>query len=362
MLFVRTRGLYQTMVRIPILVATMVVAAVVMTTQTSAGSTARDLDLIIYPDGTVHVSAQLDVDPIDADLELDLHGSAIDNFVVVGENGFLLNAGIAAGDTTAVIETFGSSMITVNYDIHDLVSKTGRVWTFSLDAPSGFTLLLPKNSAIVGMTNVPISMELIGPQQQHLLVLPAGATEVDYLLAPQPAVVSPTAPDQAPSPDYLAYGMIGGVAAAAAAAAAALTVTARARREKITAAAARRRSKHAGEPSSLPQSAGPAPPPAATPQKSGSGSTAQTPDIEAILGARPDIRDDDRDIVRFISGNGGQALESELRKKFLQPRTTMWRAVKRLERNGLIEIEKKDMQNLVKLCGDAAATRGEGTQ
>lgn len=44
-----------------------------------------------------------------------------------------------------------------------------------------------------------------------------------------------------------------------------------------------------------------------------------------------------------------KALESELRKKFLQPRTTMWRAVKRLEREGIIEIEKKDLQNLVKL-------------
>jgi uncharacterized membrane protein len=27
----------------------------------------------------------------------------------------------------------------------------------------------------------------------------------------------------------------------------------------------------------------------------------------------------------------------------------MWRAVKRLERHGIIEIEKKDLQNIVKL-------------
>ena len=53
--------------------------------------------------------------------------------------------------------------------------------------------------------------------------------------------------------------------------------------------------------------------------------------------------------MKFIFNNGGEALESELRKKFLQPRTTMWRAVKRLEREGVIEIEKKDLQNLVKL-------------
>jgi len=61
------------------------------------------------------------------------------------------------------------------------------------------------------------------------------------------------------------------------------------------------------------------------------------------------MREDDKELVRFISENGGQALESELRKKFLQPRTTMWRAVKRLERLGIVEIEKKDLQNVVKL-------------
>ena len=59
------------------------------------------------------------------------------------------------------------------------------------------------------------------------------------------------------------------------------------------------------------------------------------------------MRDDDKDIVKFISENGGQVLESDLRKKFLQPRTTMWRAVKRLERLGVVEIVKKDLQNLV---------------
>ena len=53
--------------------------------------------------------------------------------------------------------------------------------------------------------------------------------------------------------------------------------------------------------------------------------------------------------MKFIFNNDGEAFESELRKKFLQPRTTMWRAVKRLEREGVIEIEKKDLQNLVKL-------------
>ena len=77
-----------------------------------------------------------------------------------------------------------------------------------------------------------------------------------------------------------------------------------------------------------------------------------TTDTENIFNLRPDMREDDKEIIKFISANGGEALESDLRKKFLQPRTTMWRAVKRLERQGVIEISKKDLQNLVKLKKD----------
>ena len=61
------------------------------------------------------------------------------------------------------------------------------------------------------------------------------------------------------------------------------------------------------------------------------------------------MREDDKDIVKFISESGGQVTESDLRKKFLRPRTTMWRAVKRLERIGVVEITKKDQQNMVTL-------------
>ena len=71
-------------------------------------------------------------------------------------------------------------------------------------------------------------------------------------------------------------------------------------------------------------------------------------DLESTL-SDEDVREDDKEIIKFIHENGGEALESELRKKFLQPRTTMWRAVKRLERQGKIIISKKDQQNLVKL-------------
>ena len=75
-------------------------------------------------------------------------------------------------------------------------------------------------------------------------------------------------------------------------------------------------------------------------------------DLESVQKIRPDLRDDDKEILAFLQSNGGKAFESELRKKFLQPKTTMWRAIRRLERQEIIEVTKKDMQNLIKLRDD----------
>ena len=310
-LFVRNDSIFDTMVKTPLLVASMIIVAALLPIQSSFSSP-RDLDLIIYSDGTTHVSTEIDIDPFLTDYELNLFGSSIDNLVVVGDNGFLLDADVI--DNTALIQTFGSSVITIEYDIHDLVSKQGRLWTFSLDSGTDFTLLLPKNSAIVGMTNLPINMELINEQNQ--LTLSSGSTEIDYFFSTN-TIVNPIENTQNEK-DYSLYVIIGGIIIIILAS---IIIIIRNKQKNV---------KVINEVIKI--------------QKN------DVLDLETIFKLKPDLREDDKELVKFIFNNNGEALESELRKKFLQPRTTMWRAVKRLEREGVIEIEKKDLQNLVKLC------------
>ena len=310
-LFVRNDCIFDTMVKTPLLVASMIIVAALLPIQSSFSSP-RDLDLIIYSDGTTHVSTEIDIDPFLTDYELNLFGSSIDNLVVVGDNGFLLDADVI--DNTALIQTFGSSVITIEYDIHDLVSKQGRLWTFSLDSPSDFTLLLPKNSAIVGMTNLPLNMEIINEQNQ--LTLSSGSTEIDYFFSTN-TIVNPIENTQNEK-DYSLYVIIGGIIIIILAS---IIIIIRNKQKNV---------KVINEVIKI--------------QKN------DVLDLETIFKLKPDLREDDKELVKFIFNNNGEALESELRKKFLQPRTTMWRAVKRLEREGVIEIEKKDLQNLVKLC------------
>jgi uncharacterized membrane protein len=304
------------MVKAPLIIAGLMVVALTMPIQTSFGST-RMLDLTLYSDGSAHISSQLEVDPLDPDYEVSLFGSFIDNFVVVGENGFLLSSEII--DDKAMIDTFGSSSITIDYDIHDLISKEGRVWTFTLDSPTDYSLLMPSNSIIVGMDALPSNMDLINDQIK--LDLSSGLSEINYIFGnTQPPI---TAPEQ-PSNDISTMVLVG-VPVAAAIAGAVIMI----KRKQTNS-------------SSVIQ----------TEVISDSQIKTNTTDIENIFNLRPDMREDDKEIIKFISANGGEALESDLRKKFLQPRTTMWRAVKRLERQGVIEISKKDLQNLVKLKTD----------
>jgi len=308
-LFVRNDDILDTMVKTLLLVVSVIIVAALIPIQSSFSSP-RALDLIIYPDGSTHISTEIDLDPFQNDYDLDLFGSTIDNLVVIGDNEFLLATDVIAD--SALIQTFGSSIISVEYDIHDLVSKQGRLWTFSLDSPSEFTLLLPKNSAIVGMTNLPINMEIIDDQNQ--LTLSSGKTEIDYFYSTN---LSDSITNTESESNNILYVIIGGVIIFIIIG---FGIMIHNKQKNLK----------------LIQNI-------QTIQKN------NVTDIEMIFKLKPDLREDDKELVKFIFNSGGEALESELRKKFLQPRTTMWRAVKRLEREGVIDIEKKDLQNLVKI-------------
>ena len=314
MLFVRNTDILSTMVRIPIVVIGLMLVALSAPIQQSFASS-RNLDFTIYQDGSTHVFYELDADPLELEITVELFGEMIENITIIGEDGFLLSNEI--NHNLAVIETFGASRISIDYDTQDLVSKTGKIWAFSVDAPVQYSLLTPKDSVIIEMSNFPLSMQV--DNEQSYLTFPPGQTNISYYISTLASAQSTQPiPEDATDNSLILYaGIIAAVGIAA------------------IIAIKKSRSSKAIEPSvTIQKEEQPKP---------------QSLDPEAIFKIKRDLREDDKEIINFISANGGQAYESELRKKFLQPRTTMWRAVKRLERQGIIEIEKKDLQNIVKL-------------
>jgi hypothetical protein len=71
--------------------------------------------------------------------------------------------------------------------------------------------------------------------------------------------------------------------------------------------------------------------------------------VGMMLEERPHLRPEDQQVLRFLAEKEGAAFESEIRTKFQLPKTTIWRLVKRLEREELVEIRKAGGQNLIKL-------------
>jgi len=316
MLFVRTDGILETMVKAPLILAGLIVIAMTIPIQSSFSST-RTLDLIIHSDGSTHVTSEIDVDSFASDFELSLFGSSVDNFVVFeAASGSLLSGDII--EDKAIVDTLGSSSIIVDYNIHDLISKEGRVWTFSFDSPSDYSLLMPETSVIIGMSVLPNSMEQIG--EQIKLELSSGPAQIDYIFG---IISEPTTNQNEYTLDFMTTGLISGLIITASVTAVILIKKKQSKSSQIHVAEL---PKKQSEPESL--------------------------DTHTIFNLRPEMREDDKEIIKFISENGGKVFESDLRKKFLQPRTTMWRAVKRLERLGIVEIYKKDLQNMVKLRND----------
>jgi len=308
MLLVRNMDILSPMVRISIVVIGLVLVALSAPIQQSFSSS-RTLDFTFYPDGSTHVFYELDVDPLELEITVELFGEMIENITIIDEDGFLLSNEV--NHNLAVIETFGASHISIDYDTQDLVSKTGKIWAFAIDAPVQYSLLTPKDSVIIEMSNFPLSMQV--ENEQSYLTLPPGQVNISYYISTLASAQS-IQPIQEDGTDNSLILYFGGIAAIAIIA---------------TIIIIKRKSSIAIQKDEQPKP--------------------QSLDPEVIFKAKQDLREDDKEIINFISESGGQVYESELRKKFLQPRTTMWRAVKRLERQGIVEIEKKDLQNVVKL-------------
>ena len=90
---------------------------------------------------------------------MELFGINIDNLVVQDENDLLLSSQIDGNNIT--IETLGASKVKIDYDTADLVTKNGKIWSFSIDSPSDYSILLPKNTVIVGMNAFPLNMQVV---------------------------------------------------------------------------------------------------------------------------------------------------------------------------------------------------------
>ena len=132
-----------------------------------------------FPDGSTHVTYSLESDPFLPDTKVSLYGDSVENLVVEDENGFPLTT--QSENNVLEVETLGSSNILINYDTYSLISKDGKIWSFEIDSPVEFNVIMPQNSVIVGMSTFPIDMDVASDRTN--ILLPSGIAEITYFLA-----------------------------------------------------------------------------------------------------------------------------------------------------------------------------------
>jgi uncharacterized membrane protein len=71
--------------------------------------------------------------------------------------------------------------------------------------------------------------------------------------------------------------------------------------------------------------------------------------VAEVVKQKGNLKPEEREILFYISEKEGAAFEGEIRNKFILPKTSLWRLIKRLEREDLIEVTKIGGQNLIKL-------------
>jgi len=313
------------------------------------------------------------VDPQSPDTTTSLFGNTIDNFVSQDENGTLLSSQV--NSNSATIQILGASEIKIDYDTADLVTKSGKTWTFHVDSPTDFSILLPKNTVIVGMNTYPLNIQIV--DEQSLINFSSGSTDVNYVFGVLGTSQTATLAIEK-AQDFINNINSEGINTPLASAKLTEANSAFSQEKYSNAEILANEAKNIASDEQQTALSNPKPTSDNTPLLIGGGIAGAVataiilikrtknskpvktiefskndnvivPDKETIFRIKPELRQDDKDIVTFISENGGQVYESELRKKFLLPRTTTWRAVKRLEREGIIEIEKIDQQNLIKI-------------
>jgi uncharacterized membrane protein len=72
-------------------------------------------------------------------------------------------------------------------------------------------------------------------------------------------------------------------------------------------------------------------------------------DLDALFDAHPYLRLDDKEVLRFLADAGGEAFAAEIRDRFDVPRTSLWRMIRRLEGEGIVDVEAIGGQSLVRI-------------
>ena len=226
-------------------------------------------------------------------LNITLIGKPID-LTAAYSNGTPVLYAISSENLTVIPDANGT--VVVSYFTSSIIGKNSVSWVLSFFAPYETEVILPPNASLILINALPSEIGRTG--QSLFLILGRGNWTISYTVPP-PSAATASITSQAitvvPSLSNAELAVLAGAIAVVAAASA--YALARGRKKPL----------------------------------------------------EPQVRELDAQIISFLKSRGGSARESEIRQSLILPRTTAWRAIKRLEREGKVRISKLNGENVVSL-------------
>jgi len=402
----------------------------------------ESLIVTLFGDGKAQIEYRLSTDVTVPTISVPLFGTVFEQLIVVDDENQLVDNRIEGNNL--VMDTFGASNVLITYTTSDLVNKTGRLWTFSIDSPIDVSIRLPSESVIIELNQIFISLKQ--SENQYLMVMPEGYTEVSYIigvLGTKEHANAAISEAEKTISVLKASGIIVSAAESKLEQAKDAFESAKysdaeklANDAKTLANTANQNAKLVSSAindaeSSIEEASKKGIPVADAQQlldkarlEYGSGNYEESLvlaqqakaaavdalnlktddqqnqtylfagviaaaaggagvaiyirsrkrvveqverlehivkerrviDLNKIFNEKPYLRQEDKDTITYLAEKGGEAFESELRDKFQLPKTTVWRLVRRLEREDLVEVKKAGGQNLIRIKGEFTRT------
>ncbi len=251
----------------------------------------------LFPDGWADVELSVNLTEGEAFTVLPLMGDP-EALLAVDEDRAPLNYSLEGG--SVLIATLGSRRVTVFYQTPSLTAKSGGIWnvTVSPNVTSWIAITLPNGSTVVGLSDVPERVQSEG--ERITLAFISDSVWVSYVIPPP---VGPgrgsarSGPGETEGPTrWASWGLPAAVLAAGVGAAIALLIR------------SPRRPAPSGE-----------------------------------------LDSTDAAILEALARMGGEAYQADLIRSLRLPRSTVWRRIRRLAKEGYVELREGERGKVVRL-------------
>ncbi len=344
----------------------------------------------VFRDGLVRVTQTFTVNETLPVFTIPLLTSSVNNFLVVDENETVLDYELVGAEIT--VYSLGATNVLLQYDTNSLTTKEFDIWSLIVETPYNITVVLPDESTIIDLSDVPDSIDTEGTS--IVLSLFPNQWEISYVFPLVPAAdfeiseFAVTPSEVKPGEDVIVSFRITNIGGQTGSITVPLKINQTTENTRIVTLEKGQSTtvefkvvkqtigKYIVEVDGFAREFDVVNTPSDGEPSNGAASHSfpieyiilatvlvatgalvvflvfrrRGPNVERIFKENSQLNKEEKDVILFLVENGGKAFEAEIRERFPDiPRTSLWRMIRRFEKLEIVETKKIGLENRVEL-------------